>query len=312
MRVVGLIVSAVFLAAVVWWASRQEAPSFPADVAGWLAIAAGVGVYALATVLRGERWLALLTEGGERAPRSDAHGLTWVGMMGNAVLPARGGDALRVFYMSRRARRSLRDIAGSLIAERLLDVVVLVSVYSILAVIVLEDAPAPDLPDGPVLALVVAGLIAAFALLAYMLHRVHALERIRSLVAPFAVATRRLHGRHGLVMLALTIAIWTLEAGNLMLIAAAIDFSLNPGGALFVIGLGGIFLLVPSGPGHAGTFDAAVLLGAGTAGASAPVALSFLLMARLVIFVPPAIVGLALVLSRYNSLRQGRAAEAGP
>lgn len=300
MRVFGLIVSVVSLAAVIYWASRQEAPDFPDGANGWLLIAAGIGTYACATVLRSERWLSLLREGGDDAPRSDAYGLTVVGLMGNSVLPARGGDALRVFYMSRRAGRGLRDITGSLIAERLLDVAIVAGIYLVLAQVVLTDAPTPDLPDGGGLVLLVAGVAALLALAAYLLHHFHLLQRAREALTPLLASTRRLRGSHLAAMLGLTAVIWLLEAVNMMFVAAAVDFDLDLIGALYVIGIGGILIMIPSGPGHAGTYDAGILLGAAAAGADGQLALSFLLMTRVVIFLPPTIAGLGLVLTRYG------------
>jgi len=308
MRLFGLIVSVVSLAGVIYWASRQEAPSLPGDLDAWLLLLAAVGTYAVATILRAERWLSILREGGGQAPRSDAYGLTYVGLMGNTFLPARGGDGLRVFYMSRRSGRGLRDVTGSLVAERLLDVIVLLTIYVVLAQVILADAPTPDLPGGLALVGIAAGALALLALGAFALRRFGLIERARELIAPLLGAPSRLRSRHGVWMLALTALVWLIEALNLMLIAAAVDFDLDLIGALYVIGLGGIFLLIPAGPGHAGTFDAAVLLGAGAAGASPQLALSFLLMARLVIFVPVAVVGLILVLTRYGWSRAGDAA----
>ena len=56
-----------------WWASKQELPSLPSvdDAAG--PIAAALGLYAVATLLRGERWLGILGLGGVAAERADAY-----------------------------------------------------------------------------------------------------------------------------------------------------------------------------------------------------------------------------------------------
>ena len=57
------LVSLIALAAVVWWASKQDAPEFPSggDAVAWLA--AALVLYAIATLLRGERW-----HGSSRSP----------------------------------------------------------------------------------------------------------------------------------------------------------------------------------------------------------------------------------------------------
>ena len=53
------VVSVVALAAVVWWASRQQLPDLPAASVALPRLAAALALYTLATALRGERWLRL-------------------------------------------------------------------------------------------------------------------------------------------------------------------------------------------------------------------------------------------------------------
>lgn len=101
-------------------------------------------------------------------------------------------------------------------------------------------------------------------------------------------------------MLGITFLVWMAEAITLVLTGHAIGFDLTPFEGLYLVGVGGIFLLIPSGPGYAGTFDAAILFGSAAAGASSEQAVSFLLAARFVDFVPITLVGLVLVLTRYG------------
>ena len=63
-----LAVSAVALAAVVWWATRQPLPRLPDAGAERGERGAGLALYAIATLLRGERWRALLSDGSALLP----------------------------------------------------------------------------------------------------------------------------------------------------------------------------------------------------------------------------------------------------
>ena len=84
----------MLLAAVVWWASKQQAPQLPAHRRREIAALVGaIALYALATIVRAERWQRLLADEGARPPRADTYSLTVIGYMGNNVLPARAGDA---------------------------------------------------------------------------------------------------------------------------------------------------------------------------------------------------------------------------
>ena len=79
--------------------------------------------------MRGERWHSLLRAEGARPTRADSHGLNVVGYAGNNVLPARAGDAVRVFLMAPRAATSKKTVLGTLLAERLLDIAVILTLF---------------------------------------------------------------------------------------------------------------------------------------------------------------------------------------
>ncbi len=127
----GLAVSAVALAGVVWWALHQEPPKFPDTAGEWADLGLAVLLYAFATLVRGERWQRLLEDEGARPHRADSQCLNVVGYMGNNVLPARAGDAFRAVLMAPRAETSTRTVVGTLVAERVLDVTVILAIFVI-------------------------------------------------------------------------------------------------------------------------------------------------------------------------------------
>src|SRR5947209_14633854 len=121
-RIVWIAVSLVSLAAVGWWASRQHAPKLPTTAVGGAWLAAALGAYGLALVLRGWRWHRILVLARIPHERADAFWLMPVTFMGNAVLPLRGGEVLRISLLSSRTTARVREVVGSVIAERILDV----------------------------------------------------------------------------------------------------------------------------------------------------------------------------------------------
>lgn len=300
LRAAGWVISLLFLGAVVWWALRQPAPELPRSAADLGALGMAVAVYALCTALRAERWRSLLEEAGARPSRADAYRLTLVGYMGNNVMPARAGDVLRVVLMAPRAATGRRTVVGTLLAERLLDVVTLALLFLILAATVAGGA---GLPSGSTLAALTLAAVAALALAGavwLVLHGRGAMERIRAFLAPMLTSTLNLRGAHGAGMAALTLAIWAGEAAVWGLVAAAVDLDATPLEVLYLLGLAGIFGLIPSGPGYAGTQDAAAVIGVKAIGGTSAQAIGYLIVLRFVLIVPITLAGVVVLAVSYR------------
>ena len=289
------LVSLLALAGVTWFFSRQELPELPSAAAAAGPLAAGLGLYLVATLLRGERWHQLLARGS----RADAYALTTVGYMGNNALPARAGDVLKAMLSATHAGVARRDAFGTLVAERLLDALALVLVF---AAVVLGGG----LPLGlstPVLLAVAAGLLLALG--AVLL----AAPRLRGVLAALLAPSRGLLGARGAALLGLSAALWLVEGAVYAVLGgvAGIDLGLVEG--LYVMAIANLAAMVPAAPGYIGTYDAAVLLGVRLAGAgSASAALPYVVLVRFALFVPITVAGLVLLLARYGGWATARAA----
>jgi glycosyltransferase 2 family protein len=301
------LVSLIALAAVVWWAAHQEAPKLPSgsgDIA-WLGVA--VVLYAIATLLRGERWHHILALAGVKAPRSDCYALTTVGYMGNNVLPARAGEALRVVLLSTRSGSSKRTLLGSVVAERLLDVIALATIFMVVVYGVLSSTVLPT--DRPLLVGGIGLLLVVLAAVAvWVLRRHHVFERARDWLRPLADAPRALLCRQGVLLLAATFVIWAFEAGVYLAVAKSVDLGISATGALYLVALTNFVAALPAAPGSIGTFDAAVAFGAGRLGASGSASLSYLLLLRFVLYVPITVVGFIVLVARYGGWSRLRSA----
>lgn len=291
--------SVVALGAVIWWASHQDPPEIPSgtDAIAWLGGA--LVLYAIATCVRAERWHAILGATGIKARRSDCYGLSVVGYMGNNVLPARAGEALRVVLLDGRTGGGKRKILGTIVAERLLDVIALVTIFVLTVYLVLEGDVVPT--DEPLL---IAGIaFAALALLGavlWVVHRRGGLARVRAILRPLADGPRALLNRRGALLLVVTFVLWAMEAGVYLAVARAVDLQISTSGALYLVALTNFVAALPAAPGSIGTFDAAVAFGAKALGASGSVAVTYLLLLRFVLYVPITIVGLIVLVARYG------------
>lgn len=305
---VPLIVSALSLAAVIWWASRQDRPQIPHGPSALLAVLAAIGVSALATLVRAERWHRILLHNSIPAGRADSYGLTPVGYMGNNVLPARAGELLRMFLLAPRVGKSKREVLASIVAERLLDVLALGLIFMLLAGAVVRSADVPARGLVFLAVLIVIGIgVAALALSARLGARLLS-ERLHGTLATLTGPAKRLVSLHGLGLLAMSALIWSLEAGVYVAVGQASGLDLGPIDALYVVALTNLFALVPAAPGYVGTFDAAVIFAIDALGAVGATAVSYLLLLRFVLFVPITIVGLVLLVTRYGGLAVYRAA----
>jgi uncharacterized membrane protein YbhN (UPF0104 family) len=229
--------------------------------------------------------------------------LNVVGYMGNNVLPARAGDAFRVVLMAPRAATSRRTVVGTLVAERLLDVAVIVVVFVLVGYAILGNVGSGSVE---LIALVTLALIAA-ATAGYVLIKRN--ERLHAAVAPLASATLGLRkAHHGLLLLSMTVLIWATEAGVWISVGGAAGFPMDFLEGLYLVALASIFSMIPSGPGYAGTQDTAVAVGIKALGGSGSVAVSYIVLLRFVIVVPITVVGFILLAVRYGGVARLRAA----
>ena len=302
------LVSLVALAAVVWWASKQEAPHIPTggDAIAW--IVASVGLYVLATAVRAERWHWILAHTGVDAKRADCYALTTVGYMGNNVLPARAGEAFRVVLLSPRCNASKRTLISSIVAERVLDVIVLLTLFVVTVYAVLPTADVlptrhPVLVTGIGVLLVLAGAAAIWVLRSH-----HVFARIRDWLRPLADSPRALVSRWGLVLLAGTVLLWTIEGSVYWSVARALEIDMSIGGALYLVALTNFVAALPAAPGSIGTFDAAVAWGLHRLGSTGSAAVSYVLLIRFVLYVPITLVGLVVLVTRYGGWSRLRSA----
>jgi len=307
---ISIVVSLISLAAVAWWVSNQDAPKFPDSLGGYLWLVGALGVYALALAARGWRWHRIMRLAEIPHQRADAYRLTLVGYMGNNVLPARGGEVMRIAILGSRTTAKRRTILGSIIAERMLDAAVLAALFAVLTWFGVAHAPAGQWP-----AAVAAGglVLAGFALAGYLaLRRRGYFEQFNEKVRPVTRALKVFAHAEGLLLASLSALIWSLEGVTLLLVGNALGLQLHFLDSILIIVLASLLAAIPAAPGYAGTFDAGLVLGLNAVGVTGGTAVGFVLLARFVMFVPVTLAGLFVLLHSYRDFRLGgpRAPEA--
>ncbi len=306
-RALRLAASVLLLAGVAWWAAQQQAPELPHGRAGFLALAVALLLYALATLGRGERWRRLLAGAGAESSAADAYRLTPVGYMGNNILPARAGEAMRVFLLAPRARTSRTNVLGTIVAERVLDAVILAVLFG---VVLATSVQIPFAVEGALLVLVVAvGLVAATALAGGSrspLRRWIRRPSVLHLVEEVTLATRSIRGTQAAGLVLLSLLLWTAEAGVYLLASDALGTGLSAPEALAVMVFANAAALIPAAPGYLGTFDAAVIVVVHATGASHSESVGYLLLLRFLLFIPITVAGLVIYMWKYSGWQRLR------
>jgi len=213
-----------------------------------------------------------------------------------------------VVLLSPRCNASKRTLISSIVAERVLDVIVLLTLFVVTVYAVLPTADVlptrhPVLVTGIGVLLVLAGAAAIWVLRSH-----HVFARIRDWLRPLADSPRALVSRWGLVLLAGTVLLWTIEGSVYWSVARALEIDMSIGGALYLVALTNFVAALPAAPGSIGTFDAAVAWGLHRLGSTGSAAVSYVLLIRFVLYVPITLVGLVVLVTRYGGWSRLRSA----
>ena len=310
--VAGLLVTATF----VWLLLRgidlrAVAASFARFPPGYLLLA--VLALAAAYAVRVVRWWLMLRALEPGLPLSACVWPFLTSVAVNNALPFRAGDALRVFGFRRQLRSPPIRVLGTLVVERLLDLLTLLGFF-FLGLVGLPPGAFPDrfvtlsawLAGGSLcamLALIVLGpsLPAAVHVIAdwpgirgrgwseaFRRRGIALADALRLLRAPARLA----------ILLGLSIVTWALEGAVFAVVGLVFDTGATPRGPWFALPTATLATLLPSSPGYVGTFDYFAMLGLIAYGAAREAAVAFALAVHAILWLPLTALGLGYLLWR--------------
>jgi uncharacterized protein (TIRG00374 family) len=278
--------------------------------------------FALGTVARGLRWRALFAAG-RRPARSTTLNAMMIGYLYNNILPARAGEAARVLVLTRRSSSPPVEIAGTVVLERLYDVV---------AILIIFFVAEPWLPHvswfraaaivAIVLAFAIGALVAVLAIygdrpLRFLLRPLVRLlrvseERLKRIVDELTHGLSGLrHPRVALEAFVWTTAGWMLSILCAYLVTRAFHLHLPFAASVLVMVAIGLSMILPSPPAAVGVFEGAALIALQAYHIPHSTALPYALVVHAVNFVPFLVVGVMLLhynarhpLARQPTLRQ--------
>lgn len=264
-------------------------------------------VFYCSYLFRGLRWKTLLENVGygqaTGRPIPSIFGLTrimYLAWFANCITVARLGDAYRSYLLKRAAGVSVAVTLGTVVAERLLDLMVLAAMLSATALTLSAGALPPEATQALAVGLILS-TVGIFGLLS--------MRRLRWLVERFL--PKRLHAHyarfeHGTVgsfhriplLVAYSAVGWVIEGSTLYLTAAAVGAPVSVGGALLVALIASLLTTIPFTPGGLGFTEAGMVLLLQWLGLDTPSAAAITLLFRFVNYW--SIVGLGSVLYAFS------------
>jgi glycosyltransferase 2 family protein len=324
---IGIIVSIVFLA---WALSNEDLGQVAGAIGGanyWTLLPA-LGLYFLGVWVRAVRWRILLKPIAPKVSLAKTFEVVVIGYMANDVLPARIGELVRAYVLSRREGVRKTATLATILVERIFDGLTMVGFAAAVVLIVTALEPGM-LSTGPghklgtmltqqstLIGVVAIGLLVvllAFVAIAssrqraesavrlglrFLPGRLH--ERVEKLASSFIDGLGALRSPSGMAsVFVLSIAAWLLEA-SMYYVLGTWGFSLKTADGTFLpfyayvlaTSFANLSTLIPQAPGFVGVFDAiAKIVLAGAFGVEGTKAISYVLVLHAALLLPITLLG---------------------
>jgi uncharacterized membrane protein YbhN (UPF0104 family) len=248
-------------------------------------VLAAVAATMAGVMLGAVRWRALLAAGGVQAPAPRLFAALTIGSAVNNLVPARGGDAVRVESAHQLTGAPRLAVAGTMLSERILDGLVLALL--VVAGALLAGSAGASLWIGVTIA---TAIVLAAPLLGRLARGVLR-GRLAGLEDGLAVfGTPRVL----LAAVGTSAGIWFADVVMYGALARGFDLDVSFSAILLLVGAGNLALAIPGAAAGLGSFELVTLAGAHGIGVGGPQLAAFVLAVHAVIVLPPTVTGLLL------------------
>lgn len=233
----------------------------------WRFVAGAMAVYAVSIAVRMVRWHQLLG-GSARLRFGQVANALLIGYAVNNVLPARLGELFRADYLRRRYSVARSAALGTIVVERALDAVLVLS-------LTLIGLTASDLPGQHEIlvtvvqlgALGLTGILVGVAALVILRDRLPVrLGWLSARLDLFAIAVLNCDLACLTVCLMLSVLIGFLDGVAYLALLSSIGLSAGLLAVALILGVGALSTLLPSAPGYIGSLQFAFVLSFGALG----------------------------------------------
>lgn len=278
-------------------------------------LAMAILIGSLSNLVRAARWRVLLGYSMRISLRHLFNSMM-IGYMANNVLPARMGELVRIYALERSTGVSKSRSAATIVLERIIDALVLLTTVG--AISVFLPMPALIRRSSLIAALTctATGIVLLFVAfksekVARQINRIISSvsdnlgDRAQHVVARFAEGLGVLRSlKHALLVLVLTLAVWTVEAIAITLVMMSLNLSLPWVASLFLLVVLSLSFILPAAPGGLGTYEFFVVAAMASFGLDSSRAIGLALVLHAIMYITSGILGLTCLWSESLSLRE--------
>ena len=275
---------------------------------GWLSLA--LAALLLNNAAKAFRWRLLFPVDQDPPPRKDAFGSLMAGQLLNFLFPFRSGDISRIYFMGRYRGKSSAATAGTIGAEKLLDLVIMGGLFTL----VIPHFVLPEWLESSKSSIWMVSLVALSVWIAVILALPFSQGAVQRLAArwpalawPVSVTLRLMDGFSALrhrqrlgPVLGWTALVWIGSVGATWLLLQSLSLPASLPLAILanVIVQGG--LSVPVAPAGIGVFEWLAILALAIGGVPADQGLAYGLVTHAAVLFYPVVIGIPWLLTRFR------------
>ena len=263
--------------------------------ANYLFIISSISLLIIIIFLRSLRWKLLFTK---QLKINDLYQSQLIGYMGNNIFPLRLGELLKALFLEKKSKISKYEIIGTVILERVLDLIGLIILFLILLNFSIIELVSSDSIKVIYFLLIFASLS---IILSFNLNKIKnfkfknsSFQIIDDIISGFSTINKS----NFLLSIFYTILIWLSYIIVVYLVQKSMYLNLSFIQCILLLFLSSLVLMIPSMPGNIGTFEGSVVYTLLLFGIKDDFGFAFILHA--VSFIPYTLLGLFyLIKERY-------------
>jgi uncharacterized protein (TIRG00374 family) len=278
----------------------------------WM-LAVGIGIVLINVALLALRWWLMLLRTWQGSEYKTLLGGVYLCQMFNILLPARLGELARIYFVSERMETTKSGLLGSLILEKVIDVIT----FGVALLLLITAISLPAWVSEPGKTFIALSLISLISIIVLVLWGRRSIIWITPLLKRLpsswgervaGILERALTGFDSMRDWRRQLPIWTLSILSLVLstltnyiILRAVDMQVPFTAALFVLIVLQVGSAPPSAPGKLGVFHYLTVLALSAFGVDKGLALAYSLLLYVVALMPKVIIGVGvLIFSRWK------------